>query len=60
VAAEYLRQEYGVGDFYRNFAISTEIDSEKISAEYRDGVLTVRLPKQERAKPRRIAIKIES
>ncbi len=55
--AEYLGEEYGVGDFYRSFAIAPEIDAGKISAEYRDGVLTVHLPKQERVKPKRIAVK---
>jgi HSP20 family protein len=56
--AEYLDQEYGVGDFYRSFAIAPEIDADKISADYRDGVLTVHLPKQERLKPKRIAVKV--
>lgn len=55
--AEYLEQEYGVGDFYRSFTIGAEIDAEKIAAEYRDGVLTVHLPKPERMKPKRIAVK---
>jgi HSP20 family protein len=53
---EYLQQEYGVGDFYRSFAIAPEIDPDKIAAEYRDGVLTVHLPKQEKVKPKRIAV----
>jgi HSP20 family protein len=57
--AEYLNEEYGVGDFYRSFAIAPEIDADKISAEYRDGVLTVRLPRQEKAKPKRIAVKTD-
>jgi HSP20 family protein len=56
VPAEYLEEEYGVGDFYRSFAIAPEIDAGKITAEYRDGVLTVHLPKQERVKPKRIAV----
>jgi len=55
--AEYLLDEYGVGDFYRSFTIAPEINADKISAEYRDGVLTVHLPKQERVKPKRIAVK---
>ena len=55
--AEYLEEEYGVGDFYRSFAIATEIDADKISAECRDGVLTVHLPKQEKVKPKRIVVK---
>ncbi len=53
----FLQQEYGIGDFYRSFSIQPEIDVEKISAEFRNGVLTVRLPKQERIKPRKIAVK---
>jgi len=56
VPAEYLDQEYGVGDFYRFFAIAPEIDADKISAEYRNGVLEVHLPKQERVKPKRITV----
>jgi HSP20 family protein len=56
-AQGYLQQEYGVGDFYRSFAIVPEIEADKITAEYRQGVLTVRLPKQERVKPKRIAVK---
>ena len=54
--ADYLAEEYGVGDFYRTFAIAPETDADKISADYRDGVLTVHLPKQERVKPKRIAV----
>jgi HSP20 family molecular chaperone IbpA len=54
---EYVEEEYGVGDFYRSFTVSPEIDAEKISADCRDGVLTVHLPKQERVKPKRIAVK---
>jgi HSP20 family protein len=55
--AEYLEEEYGIGDFYRSFTIAPEIDADKISAEYRDGVLTVHLPTQERVKPKRITVK---
>jgi HSP20 family protein len=55
--AEYLLEEYGVGDFYRSFTISPEVDPGKIAAEFRDGVLTVHLPKQEKVRPRRIAVK---
>ena len=53
----YLLREYGVGDFYRTFQISEDIDAEKISAEYADGVLTLHLPKAEALKPRRISVK---
>lgn len=54
--AKPLAREYGVGDFYRVFTISEEVDAEKISAEYRNGVLTLRLPKLEAAKPRKIQV----
>jgi len=57
--AELSAEEYGIGDFYRTFAIAPEIDSDKIAAEYRDGVLTVHLPKQEKVKPKRIAVKAD-
>lgn len=53
----FLAEEYGIGDYFRTFAIAPEIDSAKIAAECRDGVLTVHLPKQEKVKPKRIAVK---
>lgn len=48
--------EYGVGDYFRTFTINEEIDPGKISADYKQGVLTVKLPKREEVKPRRISI----
>jgi HSP20 family molecular chaperone IbpA len=53
---EYLFHEYGVGNYYRTFQVSEAIDSERITAEYADGVLSLRLPKSEAAKPRKIAV----
>jgi HSP20 family protein len=55
--ARYLLQEYDVGDFYRTFRVSEHVDASKISAEYKDGVLMLHLPKVESAKPRKIKVK---
>ena len=52
----YTFQEYGIGDFYREFQVSESIAADKISAELSDGVLTLHLPKVEAVKPRKIAV----
>jgi HSP20 family protein len=51
-----LLQEYEVGDFYRAFSIHESIDSSRISAECKNGVLTVHLPKEEKVQPKQIAV----
>jgi HSP20 family protein len=45
------------GRFERRFTLPRSVDAEKVSAEFRDGLLTVTLPKAEAAKPRRIEVK---
>jgi len=52
-----LLSEYDVGDFYRAFSIHESIDGSKIAAEFKNGVLTVHLPKMEQAKPRQISVR---
>jgi HSP20 family protein len=46
-----------VGDFRRSFTIGELINESEISAELKDGVLRVHLPKREEARPRKIAVK---
>lgn len=48
--------EYEVGDYVRTFTVNEEIDPGKIHADFKQGVLTVKLPKREEVKPRRISI----
>ena len=51
------RIERSYGRFSRSFSLPSAVDEGKISAEYKDGVLTVTLPKAESAKPKQIAVK---
>ena len=53
---EYLLRELPNGSFRRSLRMPTEIDSEKVEAKITDGVLTLRLPKAESARPKKIKI----
>jgi HSP20 family protein len=53
---QYQRTERGLGLFYRRFVLPETLDGEKVSATGKDGVLTVTVPKQAKAMPRRIQI----
>ena len=48
--------EYNIGHYHRSFQLSNTVDQSQISAEIKDGVLTLVLPKAAEAKPRRIAV----
>jgi HSP20 family protein len=48
--------EYNIGNYARSFQLSSKIDQDRISAELRDGVMTLVLPKSEKAKTRKIAV----
>jgi HSP20 family protein len=54
---QQLYAEYEEGDFYRAFQIHESIDSSKIAAECKNGVLVVHLPKAESARPRQVTVK---
>jgi HSP20 family protein len=55
-AKGYHRIERSYGSFTRSFAVPATVDTEKVSAEYKNGVLTISLPKKEAAKPRQVKI----
>ncbi|MCK9229873.1 MAG: Hsp20/alpha crystallin family protein [Syntrophales bacterium] len=57
--AKYHRQERPYGSFRRKIRLPFSINSEKVDARYEKGVLTVRLPRIEEEKPRKISIKSE-
>ena len=50
------RQERGYGSFSRQIKLPGDVDADKVSARFHDGVLTVTLPKSEQVKPRKIKI----
>ncbi len=56
--ANYHRVERAYGSFERSFTLPTSVKSEKIDASYKDGILTVTLPKVEEAKPKEIEVKV--
>lgn len=53
---EPVYTEYSVGHYKRSFSLANTVDQDKISARMDDGVLTLKLPKVEQAKPRQIKI----
>jgi HSP20 family protein len=54
----YHRIERSYGAFARSFALPDTVNAENVHADYAQGVLTVTLPKQERAKPRAIKVNV--
>jgi len=55
---KYHRVERAYGSFMRSFTLPEDADGSKIAAEYKDGLLKVRLPKSEKAKPKAIEVKV--
>jgi HSP20 family protein len=52
------RSERFVGRFHRTITLPSPVSTDKVKAEYKDGILTVTLPKTEEAKPKQIEVKI--
>jgi HSP20 family protein len=55
-SASIHRRERAAGQFDRTLTLPDDVDAARVSAEYRDGVLTLRLPRAESAKPRTVTI----
>ncbi|MEO8132190.1 MAG: Hsp20/alpha crystallin family protein [Bryobacteraceae bacterium] len=55
----YHRIERSYGTFARSFALPNTVDVEKVKADFKNGVLTVTLPKMEIAKPRSVKVEIQ-
>ena len=53
---QHLERRYGA--FSRSFSLPRTVDSSKVAADYRNGVLTIRLPLREEAKPRQIKVDV--
>ena len=57
--ANYHRIERSYGSFCRSLMLPTSVETDKIKANYRDGVLNITLPKTEEVKPKEIPINVE-
>jgi HSP20 family protein len=55
---QYRRIERSYGTFSRSFTLPNTVDASKVSADYKNGVLTVKLPFREEAKPRTINVEV--
>ena len=55
----YIRRECYEGEMQRTFVLPTTIDTQKVEAAYEHGILTLRIPKTESAKPKQIPIQVK-
>jgi len=58
--SNYLRIERSYGSFSRSFSLANTVNSEAIKAEYKNGVLSLTVPKREEAKPKQIKVNVEA
>ena len=54
----YRRIERSYGQFFRSFTLPNTVDTSKVAADYKNGILTVKLPFREEAKPRTISVDV--
>jgi len=57
--SNYHRLERSYGSFQRSFTLPTTVENDKVDAEYKDGILTITLPKAEEAKRKQIDVKVK-
>ncbi len=55
---QYRRIERSYGQFFRSFTLPNTVDTSKVGADYKNGILTVKLPFREEAKPRTINVDV--
>ena len=55
---QYHRQEIPIGVFYRSFTLGVPVNNAGVEASYRNGILEVKVPKAEAAKPRKVQVKL--
>jgi HSP20 family protein len=56
----YHRIERSYGEFVRSFAVPSTVDTDKVAADYKNGVLTVTMPRKESAKPRQVKVTVQN
>ena len=56
----YLRVERAYGSFSRSFSLANTVNTEAIKADYKDGVLSLSVPKREEAKPKQIKVNVQT
>ncbi len=55
-----ILQEYGIGNYRRSFRLGEGFDASQITADYRQGVLTVRVPRLAAVRPRKVEVRVGS
>ena len=55
---KYHRVERSYGSFVRSFTMPNEVNDAQVQADFKDGILTLHLPKSEKAKPKSIEVKV--
>lgn len=59
ISGHSVYAEFELGNYYRQFSIPESLDHEKAKADFNNGILTLRVPKAEIAKPKRIEVRVE-